>query len=342
MSGVLQENRFYIWRAADPAPTRFDPAVLERDERTSDVRYFAAVARELDERLGPIGLSLLLTWRLDAFDADLADAIVVLVGDEKYQTPSYAPSVRAIFKTGGTRRNPLRDTLATSRSVRWRLLLRELRNVLLAVRRRGLAPPHGAAMFEVPMGYFGLTDVPWIAYADRPIDVFFAGSIEAGDGFTIRPRLAARREMSQALEQAARCLPALRVDCRTSGPFHNPAETLDPETYSRRLMNAKVALCPRGNFDETFRLAETARSGCVAITERLPARWYHRDCPAVQLGAWRQLPDVLTRLLSDPEALAERATAMRTWWDERLSEPAVAEYIAATLDLRPRPLAATA
>ena len=325
-------NRFYIWRVADPEPTRFDPAALLQDEGHGDVRYFAGVARELDERLAGRGLSFLLTWHIDAFDPGLTDAVVLLIGDEKYQTPSYAPSLRAIFKTGGTRRNPLRHTLACSRAVAWRLLLRELRNMLLTIRRRGIAASAGAPMFEMPMGYFGLTDVEWIDAERRPLDVFFAGSIEAGGGFTLRPRLAARREMSQALEDTRRRLPSMRVDCRTSGPFANPTETLDPETYSRRLMSAKIALCPRGNFDETFRLVEAAKSGCVAITERLPARWYYRGCPAVQLDAWRQLPDVLERLLSNAGELEQRAAAMRAWWDEQLSEPAVARYVAATIN----------
>lgn len=334
---VGRQNRFYMWRASDTAPSRFDPAQLEFDERAGDVRYFAGVARELDERLRAAGLTVLLTWQLDAFDPGLAGAIVLLVGDEKHQLPSYAPAVRAIFKTGGTRRNPLRDTLATSPAVRWRLLLRELRNMLLATRRRGLARSGAAPVFELPMGYFGLTEVDWVAPRDRPLDVFFAGSIEAAGGFTVRPRLAARREMARALEHARQRLPAMRVEYRTAGPFANPTDTLGPESYSRRLMSAKIALCPRGNFDETFRLVEAAKSGCVAITERLPARRYHRGCPAVQLDAWDQLPDALERLLSDPNELAERATAMRAWWDEQLAEPAVARYIVTTLDRRAVP-----
>ena len=329
---VRGQNRFYIWQIADSVPVRFDPSRLELGAGAGDVRYFAGVARELDERLGAAGVTVLLTWQLDAFDPRLGDAVVLLVGDEKYQTPSYAPSVHAIFKTGGTRRNPLRETLASSPAVRRRLLLREVRNVLLAIRRRAHRQPDGAPMFEVPIGYFSLTEVEWLAPQQRALDVFFAGSIEAGNGFTVRPRLVARREMLSALECARQRLPTMRVDCRGAGPFANPTDTLDPESYSRRLMNARIALCPRGNLDETFRLVEAAKSGCVAITERLPARWYHRSCPAVQLSAWHQLPDALERLLSDRQELEQRSTAMRGWWDEQLSESAVARYIVATLN----------
>ena len=259
-----------------------------------------------------------------------------LVGDEKHRLPSYAPAVRAIFKTGGTRRNPLRDTLATSPAVRWRLLLRELRNMLLTARRRGLARSGAAPVFELPMGYFGLTEVDWVAPRDRPLDVFFAGSIEAAGGFTVRPRRPpAARWRGHSSRAPATAGDARRVpDRRTvrqpdghpwSGELLAPADERKDRTLPARQLRRDVP--PRRSRE----VGMCRDHGAVAGTA------VHRGCPAVQLDAWDQLPDALERLLSDPDELAERATAMRAWWDEQLAEPAVARYIVTTLDRRAVP-----
>jgi hypothetical protein len=137
--------------------------------------------------------------------------------------------------------------------------------------------------------------------------------------------------MAAALAAAQARLPRLTVSYSSSGPFANPGEMLDPIDYSRWLMRSRIALCPRGNFDETFRLGEAARSGCVAIVERLPERWYNRGAPAIALDRWSLLPATLERLLADPGALAARSQQMRAWWNERLSETAAARYIASAL-----------
>ena len=162
----------------------------------------------------------------------------------------------------------------------------------------------------------------------------FAGSLESGNAFTLRPRVAARRQMARALAAAAREQPGLRVELSTSGPFANAEQMLDGDAYTALLGRTRIALCPRGNFDETFRLFEAARAGCVAISETLPERWYYRDAPVVELRSWRSLPGVLDRLLADGDALEQRSEAMRDWWDTQLSEPAVAGYIASSLSPR--------
>ncbi len=328
-------NRFFIWTLASATASEFTPQQARENAEHTDVRYFAGLAVELDRLLCGRGITFLITWHLDAFDERFRDSVVILVGDEKYQLPGYAADVRAIFKTGGREPNRLAATLALSPAIAWRVALRDARNRLLGWRRR--RPMSGGARraapaFELPMGYFGLADVPFVPFEKRDVDVFFAGSVESDAGFTLRPRLASRRQMAAALAATSSRLPDLSIQYRGSGPFANPDEMLGAVQYSTRLMQTKIALCPRGNFDETFRLGEAARSGCVAIVERLPERWYYRDSPAVQLTRWAALPDTLERLLADPQQLAERSALTRRWWDERLSETAVARFIAASLN----------
>jgi hypothetical protein len=116
--------------------------------------------------------------------------------------------------------------------------------------------------------------------------------------------------------------PQLRFEHFSSGT------ALGPEAYSRLLMDTKVALCPRGNFDETFRLVEAARAGCVAVAESVPQRWYNRGAPVLPITDWRRLPEVLERAFADPAGLARRSEQMAGWWREQLSEGAVARYVA--------------
>jgi hypothetical protein len=323
-------NRFFIWTLGARVAAEFSPPQAFENAELTDVRYFAGIAAELDRLRPGRGITFLLTWHLDTFDERFRDAVVILVGDEKYQVPAYAGSVRAIFKTGGRTPNPIGATMRLAPAVAWRVALRDARNRLLAARRRARSTATPA--FEIPMGYFGLADVPFVEFSQRSTDLFFAGSIETGAGFTLRPRLAARRQMGAALEQARLRLPTVSVRYSGSGPFANPGAMLGPAAYSSGLMNAKIALCPRGNFDETFRLGEAARSGCVAITEPLPERWYYRDAPVVQLARWSELPSALEALLADPAGLTARAAQTRRWWVQTLSEAAVARFIAASLD----------
>lgn len=328
-------NRFYIWELGADQPREFRPGSEDAARGDADLRYFLGVAAEIDRQAPDRDLLVLLTWHLDRFEDRFEGAVVLLINDEQYQLPSYAGRVRAIFKTGGVRRNPWRDTLRLHPAIAWRTVLRELRNIGRSLRRRLHArQTRGAPVHQLPLGYFRLTDVPAAPFAERPTDVFFAGSVESARGFTLRPRLIARRQMSVALEQAGRALPDAVVDYSDGGPMANPGRMVDGDSYSRRLADARIVLCPRGNFDETYRLMEAARCGCVTITERLPSRWYYRDCPAVQLDRWARLPDVLATMLADPDELAEHAARARRWWDETLSESAIASFVVAELPVR--------
>ncbi|MCW3014741.1 MAG: hypothetical protein JWO02_1833 [Solirubrobacterales bacterium] len=325
-------NHFFIWELNAADPREFTPGDPDADGGDADLRYFLGLAHELDRALGDQGMTVLITWHLDRFEDRFRDAVVLLINDEQYQLPAYAGHVQAVFKTGGTARNPLGDTLRLHPAIASRTVLREVRNVGRSWRRRIQTPQtRGAPVYELPLGFFRLTDVPMVPFADRDNDVFFAGSIESERGFTLRPRLVARRQMATALASVRTQLPGVLIDYSSGGPMANPAAMVDGDAYSHRLMQARIVLCPRGNFDETYRLMEAARSGCVAITERLPERWYYRDSPAIQLDRWASLPTLLRGLIADQDALAERGERMRAWWMTSLSEEAVTRYVTARL-----------
>jgi hypothetical protein len=188
-----------------------------------------------------------------------------------------------------------------------------------------------APTFQIPLGASALVDVADVPFSQRPTDVFFAGSVGESEGFTIRPKNVARRQMEAALEAAGRALPNLTVDYLTFEQFgiHTSldARILRTEEYVRRLTASKYALCPRGNVEETYRVFEAARAGCVIISEPLPPRWYFAGAPYVSVRRWSELPSVLRELRVDERAAGELADATRAWWRDRIAEPKVAEFM---------------
>ena len=321
------QNRFYLWLYSCAKPVQLDWNHLPPDLPATDLRYFLGIFKHLDHLLTGAGMTFVLTWHLDAFHEVMQDAVIFLIGDEQYQMPSYLRHVRALFKTGGLQPNPLRDTLGLPWPVAWRALLRDARNLGTRMRRRWRYGPSGKVATlqgELPLGYFQLCDAEPKPVNQRPVDVFFAG-VQAASGWTLRASVAARKQMAAGLAAAQAALPQYRFESWLAA--FASGRRLNPEEYTQALSNAKIALAPRGNFDETFRLFEAAKLGCVIVSDPLPRRWYYQNCPLVSIHKWSALPDVLKDLLADPAKLAELSLRTRQWWDTVLSKDAVAKYI---------------
>ena len=139
----------------------------------------------------------------------------------------------------------------------------------------------------------------------------------------------ARRLMFRALEFHSADHPGIVCDSVAVG---SGATSLNPQIYSERLMNTKISLCPRGNFPETFRLFESARAGCVIVSEPLPPVWYFEDFPAQIVSDWSEAPDMVVDLLRSPELLQSLHERTLAWWDKVAGEAALARFIAKQLE----------
>ena len=324
------ENRYFWWFRRWPSPVKLDLDRLPSDLPATDVRYFIRIFQHIERLLPEKGFTFVLTWHLDTFDEAMKGAVVLLIGDEQHQIPSYQRHVRAIFKTSGLRPNPIKETLRLPMPIAWRVLLRDSRNLALCAQRwwRREAPRKIVTpMYEIPLGYFTLRDIDPMPVEERPLDVFFAGTTAvSGWHGTLRPSAMARKQMRKALAEAQSQLP----ECRVESVWVSPTgKGLSPEEYTQKLANTKIALAPRGNFDaETSRLFEAAKLGCVPVSEPLPPRWYFRDCPALIVQRWSELPDLLRGLLKNPARIQELSRRARAWWDSTISEAAVARFIA--------------
>jgi hypothetical protein len=322
------QNRFFKWWNEDASPVQIVPGEYLPQLPITDYRYYVRILQYLDDLLPDEGLTFVLTWHLDDFHEVMQDAVILQHGDEAYQIPWYHARVRAVFKVCGLQPNPVRETLRLPPSIAWRALLRDARNSLTRFRRMLKYGPTGKIsipMYELPLGYFALVDCDPLPIEQRPVDVFFAGGL-AESGWSLRASVVARQQMGAAIAAARTALPQYRVESLWRAAKYDRG--LGPAAYTQALASAKIALAPRGNTDETLRLIEASKLGCVVVSEPLPLRWYYEDCPAVILRKWFELPDILRSLLNHPAKLKELSRRGLQWWESKVSERAVANFIA--------------
>ena len=170
-----------------------------------------------------------------------------------------------------------------------------------------------------PMGYCKQLDLPLVPFAERRRVFSFRGSVDnyrAGllskHALTNYPKRVARQRFLAALREVARQLPGDACDLRVTTDFDDSLKDAGRD-YSAALMDSRFCLCPRGTRLETFRIFEGLRYGCVTVTEALPDRWYLRGAPLVTVGDWRELPELMRRLLADPERLAALHRPSLAW-----------------------------
>ena len=193
-------------------------------------------------------------------------------------------------------------------------------------------------MHVIPLGTFNQLDVELVPIAERPTDLFFAGSVDHHASLRHRlasPKTRARREMLDAVGRLRRERAGLRVDLRLTDGFA-ASEAADPGEYSRALMGARVCLAPRGTSVETFRVFEGLRCGCVVVADRLPRHWFYDGAPILQLDRWRDLPRALAPL-GDPGALEDHHRRALDWWRTRCSPEVLGRYLAERIDAPGRP-----
>jgi len=299
-----------------------------------DARFFADVVLDAERRLGGPGLTWVLSWDVERLPVGGDDVVALVLGDEASRRPPYAGDVLATFKAYGDRPRLRRAELRRPPALASAIAVEHARRRALAlhdrVRARGR---RGAEIHRLPLGTFNQVDLPMVDILERPVAVAFAGSVGAPRGRAPSRRLppaktTSRRAMLAGLEAFRARRPEARVALQVTSAFGAP-EAGDPIAYSRSLMDARICLVPRGGSVETFRFFEALRAGCVVVCEPLPRAWFYDGSPAVALGDWRRLPDVLERLLDDPAELRRRHEAGLAWWRERCSVPAVAAFVAA-------------
>jgi hypothetical protein len=189
----------------------------------------------------------------------------------------------------------------------------------------------------LPLGYARQTDLPGKPFESRRYLVGFLGSTENREypkfspkKLLTTPKYVARSRLAKSLRKLAAADPD-SVFYGTTASFTESTMTGAGDRYTAIMADTKIALAPRGSSVETYRFFEAMRQGCVVICDRLPPHWFYADSPAIQIDDWANLEAEVSALSADPERLADLHRRSLAWWDEKLSEHAVARMVAKCL-----------
>lgn len=333
----------------DRKPVRWNPPEVVGDVLV-DSLYMGGALAAMDRRLqNGSELTFYLTQDLEELPSYGPGVVALVIGDESIRVPAYFDKVLAIFRNTAVRplltSSPFRDPSYVNL---WWLVAH-----LRAWKRHGpgayaylqskfLRPGgHPAPIWLLPTGVFNQKELPITPLADRGADIFFAGSVahraSASDlRNRMSPKVLARQNMVTHAQKLAADHPELNVNLITTGDFYDSLGG-DPDAYSNQLMDARVALVPRGAIADTARFWEAMRYGCVAVADTVARhRVFYDDAPVVRLRDWRDLQDTVVPLLADTARLEDLHRRSLEWWRTKGAPEAVGAYMAAKINALPR------
>ncbi len=110
---------------------------------------------------------------------------------------------------------------------------------------------------------------------------------------------------------------------------------LNASAYAEFLNNTKVSRCLPGNSSsETFRYYESLKSGCIAVTPKLPSNRLYELHPGIQLDKINDadaIAGVVRPLLEKSERHDSLQARARSVWATQYSPQAVAAMISDTV-----------
>jgi hypothetical protein len=318
---------------------------------TNDCDYYGKVLMAMERDLEVRDLVFYITWNTSELPSYGQNVVAVVIGDEWQRVPAYFHKVRAVFKQFGTHPvlgcNPILEpsyanflalllyvkNLRRGLPGRLNYLFQKLRTRSTFSRTGKVAP-----IYVIPHGYYNQLDVPVKAMESRPYDVSFSGSLvhEPYPAWSLKhwvdtPKSLSRKKMIATVNSIKEEHPELKVDLSITPGFQE-SQAADAESNSRRMMNTRICLVPRGATLETHRFFEALRYGCIAVTEALPPRWFYDGSPAVRIRDWTELNGVLEKLAKDKHFMQKKHLESLEWWETRCSEAAVGAYIAEKLN----------
>ncbi len=345
----LVSNQYYIyitpeeglipWDIYDPNPAN-----------CGFVAYFGKVFQAVEKHLEKRGLTFYVTMtEMHQLPSYGENVIVVILGDELSRIPKYVHKVGAIFKCYGTRQILGCNLLLKPSYLNLVMTIQFLRNWVLRqpfmvnyqlykfkswLSGKGKITP----IYDIPLGYYNSEELPIKDMEERLYDVFFSGSslherypIWSWQYWLKTPKTVSRKQMIASVNKFKEKHHEFRVESSITQAF-GAASTSQAASYSERMMNTKICLVPRGTTFETYRFFEAIKCGCIVVTEALPSRWFYDGSPAIQITDWRELENLLEKLLQNKQLMEEIHQQSLNWWETKCSEAVVGEYIAEKLN----------
>lgn len=355
----MPSNRYFVCLPERAEPVAFDPFRYDQDDFPGfiEVNYLAGALRTVEQESRLADLVFYITWSSSKLPSYGDDVVAILMGDEWCHRPSYLHDVKTVFRQYGTHPEVVVEAVRKPSRLGFTLILQLLRAVSHGLpgrlyhlpgdlARRYLRGEQPTRQHVIPLGYANQLELPPVAITARPVDIYFAGSFSnlKPSFFSLKhwvqspKNIARHRAISSAAELKAK-RPELNIRLETTAE-HVPSKlkgTSDYRTealrYSQQLMNAKICLVPRGSSLDTPRFFEALRYGCVAIADRLPAKWFYDGAPVLQVDNWNDLERIVDDLLSDPERLEQLHRDALSYWHTHCSEEVLGLFMARRLAL---------
>lgn len=323
-------------------PVEFDVA-QDRPVPDMEFAYFIRGFRILERTHEFDGYTVCFTWGSTTPLPRLGERVVAVVtGDEHCRVPAYAGAVGAVMKSHGLfpnfvpRRRPLRlvqieaaeflRNLALWAPTGWRWLASE------RVRRR---------CHLLPLGYGMARDIAPVEFGQRRYITSFLGSVgRVSKKHPIRalvgtPKSYIRSTVVDVLEGIQRRYGSARVRLALTPSFQDSlAEGGD--LFAEVMADTQICIAPRGTAQETLRICEGFKAGCVVIADKVPRHPFYEGSPILEIEDWRDLPDMVDELLRDPAKMQDLHERGVRYWHDVLSEAALARRYAEILGLSER------
>ena len=351
----MQSNhRFFITWPDTSAPTLELSAPVWTADLVPEVRYPLAVLAEAAQSIKTTGLHFYLTKDPDRLPEYGPHVVAVVLEEERCKIPAYARHVRAVIRNmqtvpfAGFRLHAHMGRLEAVEFFEfirdWAIHLRS-RMRMRRFNADGVAQvSRGPHIFTIPLGYHSQKELPIVPMGERTLDSFFSGDVRSHYRrndyryWTSTSKVEARRQLWKALDtlQAIDTQNEWKIQRNETSGAHGGAGAAGYGSYSERMQQSRICIAPRGSVAETFRLFEGLRSGCLVMTNRLPAMPFLTGAPLIIVDNWRDLPKLLRRYARDLPALEQHSQASRRWWDEHCSEAVIGRQVATFLnDLDP-------
>ncbi len=274
------------------------------------------------------------------------NVVAVMLQEERCKVPVYGRQVRAVLRNlYSTPFLGYRPRLGMGK-LEAVLTFEYLRDHYTNLRsRRALAAQAGLPApvrsqpktIRLPLGYHSQQEVPQIAMADRPLDIFFAGqaSYDIPKGSYQHYLSSSKREARMQIWQV---LTELQREGQWTMDLGNIAANQTEagsaySSYSEKMMQSRICVAPRGSVADSFRAFEGLRAGCLVVANPLPRDEYlFPGAPIVLVDHWREIRGILEKFARNVDALEEWRRRSLTWWHDHLRPEVLAPMVAAGLN----------
>jgi hypothetical protein len=339
-----QRNRYFM---VDINPSdEIDIFSLQRYDWEGGRSFYLNVCRNIEMMSDISGLTFYISARTPSrLPRYGRDVVLLLLADELYAHRAYHHRLLAIFRCLPARPIYLDGIPTGAKHLSYLAhytykYFHYLSGLLSIVGNKELPHIRKSAdrTMMIPLGCFAHFEPNVIPMRHRDFDYAFLGSVTYNanekkwfHALMESPKEFARRVMCESTREAS-------LDGRWRGFIHATGDMKEsisnPLNYADILARSKISLVPRGTCYDTYRFFESLKAGCAVICEPLPNLWFYKGHPGITIKDWRDLPQLLARLLSDPELLERKSQEGVKFYNEHCAENVVADCMVKFLNLR--------